>query len=152
MRQIPWVRSWRLDFGRAAAGGLGSVTALSLTGWPDDPAVAAWIGLAGLLVGLAVSFGMEQIVRLHIEVGRLQGVKRDLQIERTRRAEEQRLYERQLVIAKREAAINAVDVEVWGGAYNEAQATGQFLPVDAILARREVLIKAKNLDVPLPPV
>ncbi|MDQ4144702.1 MAG: hypothetical protein M3198_13355 [Actinomycetota bacterium] len=147
----PSVRSWRVDLGRALSGGLGSVAALTIAGWPSSAPETAWVGLVGLVTGLAIAFSVEYFLRLHAEVKRLHAVERDLENERKQRAEERRLYERQVEIAKREAAINAVDVEVWGGAFNEAQTTGHFLPVSAILARRDMFIKARNLDVPVPP-
>jgi hypothetical protein len=44
-----------------------------------------------------------------------------------------------------------VAVEVWSGAFNEAQETGNFPPSAAILARQEVLLEAMNLHIALPP-
>jgi hypothetical protein len=110
----------------------------------------AWVGLVGFLVGLLVAFGIEYFARLHGEVKRLRDIERELENERKQRTEEHRLYERQLAIAERAAGINAVDVEVWSRAYNEARETGRFLPLPAILTRRDVLIQAKGLDEPPP--
>jgi hypothetical protein len=127
------------------------VSALTLAGWPSEAALAAWIGFAGLMVGLAIAFATEYVVQLHREVRRLQGMERELRADREQRVEERRLWEHQIAVAKREAAVSAIGTEVFGGAFNEAARTGHILPLAAIMARMEVIQKARGIDKPLPP-
>jgi hypothetical protein len=56
----------------------------------------------------------------------------------------------QLALARRQAAISAVETKVWGDAVVEVQQTGQVPPLSVIMARREVEQKARNLHLPLP--
>jgi hypothetical protein len=127
------------------------VAALTLAGWPGEAALAAWIGLAGLLLGLAAALVSEYVVHLRQEAMRLQGIERELQLDREQRIEERRLWEYQIAVARREVAVAAVGTEVFGGAFNEAASTGHILPLAAIMARMEALQKARGLDKPLPP-
>lgn len=143
---------WQRDLTRAAASGLGTVVALWAASWPGDAAEAAWIALGGALVGLALCLAAEYIVGLRREVRRLQGVERQLDAEREQMAEERKLRERQVQVTQREAAVSAVWTEVWGSAFNEALSTGTALPLEAILARADIMLQAKNLDKPLPPL
>ena len=88
---------------------------------------------------------------LRTEVQRLRNIERELTSEKNARADERRLQQHELLVAKRHAAMAEVAVEVWSGAFNEAQEAGSFPPSTAILARQEVLLEAKNLHIPLPP-
>jgi hypothetical protein len=146
----PTVHEWRLDFSRVAAAGFGTIIALAVTAWPGG-AAGALVGLTGALVGLSLWFGIEFVSGLRAEVERLRTVERELETEREQRAKERKLREHQLAVAKAEAGINAVDVEVYGGALREAATAGQVLPLTAILARRDALMKARGLDRPVPP-
>jgi hypothetical protein len=150
-RWKPDVRDWRLDLARTLIAGVGSILALTIAGWPSNTAEAAWIGLGGLVLGLSLSFGAEYVVRLRREVARLQGIERDLAQERRSRTEERKLREYQLTLANARAEVNAVDLKVWADAFNECARTGRALPLAAIMARREVGLKAKGLDKPIPP-
>jgi len=145
---IPRVRNWKLDLGRVSLSGIGSVLALTIGGWPANAAEAAWLGLAGLLVGLALAFATEYIVRLHSQVSRLKYIERDMHAQREQQTQGRQLFEQQLAVKQREADIRAVFVEVWGGAYAEAIKTGQVLPVAALLARYETVMKARGFDTP----
>lgn len=147
----PSVHECRLDFIRVAAAGAGTVIALAVTAWPNG-AAGALIGFIGALIGLSLWFGVEFVSGLRVEVERLQNVERELQAERDQRAKERKLRDYQLAVARAEAGINAVDVDVYGGALRETAATGQVLPLAAILARRDALMKARGLDRPVPPL
>ncbi len=140
------INNWRLD---GVLGGLGLTVTTVMLGDPNDYAVTAWIGFFGFLVGLLVSLAIGHVAHLRFEAQRLQAIEQNLEGEKKQRNEERILFENQIAIAKREAAINAVDVEVWGGAFGEAKETGRILPLSAILARREVIAKSKNLHLPL---
>lgn len=144
--------NWRRDFARAGASGLGTVLALWVTSWPGNAAEGAWAGLGGALVGLALCLAAEHVVGLSRELRRLNGLECQLEVERAQMAQERKLRQRQIEVAQREAAVSAVWTEVWGGAFNEAIGTGHILPLSAVLARAEVMLKAKNLDKPLPPL
>lgn len=146
----PDVHEWRLDFSRVTSAGVGTIIALVMTGWPGG-ATGALVGLVGALVGLSLWFGVEWVSGLRAEAMRLQDVERELDAERAQRARERTLREHQLAVARAEAEVNAVDVEVYGGALREAATTGQIFPLTAILARREVLIKSRGLDRPIRP-
>jgi hypothetical protein len=145
-----WVRNWRVDLGHALSLGLGSVIALTIAGWPSDAALTAWVGLAGGVVGLAVAFCVEHVLRLRAEVQRLKDIEQELASARTLWDQERKLRDEQLALARREAAISAVETKVWGDAVVEAQKTGQVPPLSVIMARREVEQKARNLHLPLP--
>jgi hypothetical protein len=145
-----WVRNWRVDLGHALSLGVGSVIALTIAGWPSDAALTAWVGLAGGLVGLAVAFGVEHVLRLRAEVQRLKDIEHELSSARTLWDQERKLRDEQLALARREAAISEVETKVWGDAVVEAQKTGQVPPLSVIMARREVEQKARNLHLPLP--
>ncbi len=145
-------RSWSADLGRVTGGGVGSILALAATGWPSNAAEAAWVGLAGLIIGLMLALGIEYLLRLRAAVGDLHTLARELESERELRGEERKLYDRQLLEERYRVAIAEVDIQVWGDAFNEAARTGRVLPLAAIMARREVTMKARNLDKPLPPM
>lgn len=145
------VRNWRVDLVRATSSGIGSVLALTLAKWPSNAAEAAWVGLGGLVVGLAAAFAVEYLLHSHRELRRLHDIERELAAEREQRAEERRLWEYQVTVAQRTAAVSEIGAEVFGGAFNEALRTGQFLPLSAIMARIEVQQKARGIDQPLPP-
>lgn len=108
-------RNWKVDLGRAALGGVGAVAALSVAQWPSNAAEAAWAGVAGLILGLVVAFGVEYLVRLHIAVRRLGTLERQLAVETEARIEERKLHVRLLLIERRRVAVAEVDIEIWGG-------------------------------------
>jgi hypothetical protein len=143
-REVSGVRNWQVTLGQALAGGVGTIVALTIAGWPDDAAEAAWVGLGGFLVGLALAFAGEYLLRLHADVRRLRDVDRQLEAEREQRAEERRIWSYRIEAERRRAEVAAVGTEVFGGAFNEAQATGHFLPVSALMARMQMLQKAKE--------
>jgi hypothetical protein len=147
----PRVRNWKVDFGRAVAGGVGAIVAPTVAGWPENTVQTALLGFVGLVAGLVIAFGAEYVLRLHSEVRRLHDIERQLKTQSDQHDLERRHAEYRVLVAQREAAVNAVWVKVWGGAYNEAMQTRSFLPVDAILARAEMYMKAENIDKPLPP-
>lgn len=140
-----------MDLVRVVLGGLGSVVALSIAQWPSNAAKAAWAGLAGLILGLVCAFGIEYLARLRVAVRRLRVIEQQLAAEKESRAEERKLYDRLLLIERRRVAVAEVDINVWAGAYDELAKTGHVLPFSAIMARREITLKARNIDKPLPP-
>lgn len=142
---------WRYKLIEAIGGALGTLILLTAFGWPRSAAETAWLGLAGLIAGLAIVLGVEYVLHLRAEVRRLHGIEARSAAESAQRVEERKLWEYQIAVAKRESAINGVGLKVFGGAFNEAQQTGQFLPLSAIMARQEMEMTAANLHVPLAP-
>jgi hypothetical protein len=160
-RDTASLRNWKADISRLVATGVLTVAALSIAGWPQG-AGAAWItlgvGVLAFILVLASEFAWnlalaplrlarEENARLREENDALRGTADELEQAKRQRA----LIERQLLVANRTIAIQEVDIRVWGGAHNEAVATGHVLPLDAILARRANELKARNIDKPLPP-
>lgn len=84
------------------------------------------------------------------DVRRLRAVERDLETLKREHAAERHLWAYRLEASELRLAVSQVEVEVWGGAFNEA-ASGQVLPLAAIMARLEVTLRARNIDRPLPP-
>lgn len=145
------VRNWKVDLGRVVAAGLGSVVALTIPDWPNA-AVAAWIGLAGGVVGLVLAFGVEYVLRLRSEVRRLQHIERTNEHERKLREQERELWEYQVALARREAAIAQVETEVYGGIVTEMAKRGNpGASLSVIMARIDNLQTARNLKQPLKP-
>lgn len=131
-------------------GGVGTALALAIAGWPDG-VTQAIVGVAGLVVGTTLAFGVEFLLDRYANVRALQTRIDELEDDIARRAEVQRLMEHQLVVARRTATIGEVDIKIWGDAFHEAASTGRILPLAAIMARREMEMKARNLDRPIPP-
>jgi hypothetical protein len=134
------LRNWKADLLRLLATGVLTVAGLALAGWPDDAAVAAWVALAVALTAFLLVLAAEFAWNLALAPGR---------IARERHEQERALLEHQLAVARRTIAVPEVDISIWSGAFNEA-AKGQVLPLEAILARRDVTLKARGLDQPLP--
>jgi hypothetical protein len=106
--------------------------------------------VGGGVVGLTLAFGVEYVLRLRAEVRRLHSIEQELASARTLWDQERELRDDQLALARRETAISQVEAKVWGDAFIEAQKTGRLLPLAAIMARREVEQKARNLHIALP--
>jgi hypothetical protein len=144
--------NWKVDLGRALGGGLGSLLALTATGWPDA-AEAGWVGFGGFVAGLVLALAVEYVVRLHGEVSRLREIEQQLATEQRMRKRERELRDYQVMIAKREAAVADIGTKVWGGAFNELAKKhpqdAQRLPV--LMARQQAMLKARGLDKPAPP-
>ncbi len=122
------------------ATGVGSVVAVAIAGG------AAW-AILGALVGLLLAFGVEWGVSVRAKLQRLAELEREA--ESLRQAQE--LFRQQAEAARREAAVSAAWTEVFGGVVSEAISTGRVLPLQALMARAEVTLKARGLDVPLYP-
>jgi hypothetical protein len=135
----------------AIGGALGTLILLTAVGWPSSASETAWLGLAGLIAGLTVVLGAEYVMHLRAEVVRLKDIEKQSSRDRVHREDERRLWEYRIDVAKRESAINATGLKTFGGAFAEAMTTGNFLPVEAIMARQEVEMRAANLHVPLSP-
>ena len=120
--------------------GAGSVVAVAIGGG------AAW-AIPGALAGLLAVFGIEGGVSIQAKLRRLGELERE--VASMRQAQE--LYEHQTELARREAAVSAAWTEVFGGVVSEAISTGRVVPLDALMARAEVTLNARGLDVPLKP-
>jgi hypothetical protein len=83
------------------------------------------------LWGAVLAFGIEYVFRLRSEVKRLQNIEGQMESAAQQRENERKLWEYELLLANPKAAIAEVEVEVWGGAFNEAQKSGHFLPLEA---------------------
>jgi hypothetical protein len=146
------VRDWKTDLLRTTAGAFGTVVALAIAGWPSSAATAAWTGLLGAVFGLGIAFALEYLYRLRHDALLYHEAVRTLASEREQWERERRVHEYRVAVAQREAAVSAVGVEVFGGAFNEAVSTGHVLPLSAIMARYEALMESKNLNTPIPPL
>lgn len=107
---------------------------------------AGW-AIAGALAGLVVAFGVEWGVVVRSRLQRLAELEREAEV--MRRTQE--LLRQQAEAAQREAAVSAAWTEVFGGVVSEAITTGRVLPMEALLARAEVTLKARGLNVPVKP-
>lgn len=143
------LRDHRNEILRTLLGALGGGSVLAAAGWPEDLAGAA-LTLIGLSAGVLVAFVAEALLDREGEVAALRERVRELEEAAEQYAEERKLWEYQLALAQREAAVNGNSIEVWGGAYSEAMRTGHLLPVAALMARLEMTSKAKGLDEPIP--
>lgn len=132
--------------------GLGSATALALTGGG-----AGW-AIPGAAAGLLSAFAVEGALGVRVRLRRLEELEQQLEIQRKR----VELLEEQTRLARRAQACQGREAwtEVFGGAASEAIAAGHGVPVEALMARAEVTLKARGLDVsaappktnpPLPP-
>lgn len=142
----------RNDVIRAISVGICAPLALWIAGWPGHAAVTALVGLLGAIVGLFVAFFIEHVLEWRTKAHTLD--KRIVELEREL-WESKRLHkilEHRVRVAQAEAAISAIGTEVFGGAFNEAARTGHILPIEALMARMEVMQKAKGLDKPVPPL
>lgn len=147
MKPVEWrPRNVLIDVARVTATAVGSAVFVVLSGG------SVWAGVVGALVGFGVELGVEYVVRLHREVERLAAIEARAADEREHREYERKLWEHQLLVANRARAVAEVDVSVWGGLFNEQQKNSPHpVPVDVILARKEVEQKARGLHLPLPP-
>jgi hypothetical protein len=144
-RDTTSLRNWKADIGRLVATGVLTVVALAIAGWPDG-AGAAWITLGVAVAAFVLVVAAEFAWNLALAPTRIA-----LEQCERQREQERALIERQLLIANRTIAMQEVDIEVWGGAFNEAAGGKPPLSLAAILARRDVMLKARNIDKPLPP-
>jgi cellobiose-specific phosphotransferase system component IIA len=149
---MPRIRNWKLEMGRVVTAGLGSVVALTIAGWPGDAALAAWVGLAGAVIGLVVAFAVEYVGRLRAEVRRLQHIEQTNTTERQLRKRERELWEYQVQLARREAAIAEAHSKVYGDVVVELARSGKTeVSLAVIMARIDNLMTARNLKHPLKP-
>jgi hypothetical protein len=142
----------RNDLIRFLSAGIGAPLALAVAGWPGGSLLPAIIALAGGIVGLLVAFFIEHALdwRAKSKSRGNQVVELERELWEAKRL--QKILEHRARVAQAEAAISQIGTEVFGGAFNEALQTGHFLPVDALMARMEVMQKAKGLDKPVPPL
>jgi len=125
------------EIARVGLAGVGSVIGALLLG-------SVWGTVPGALFGLLAAFLGEWVLEHHAELKRLQKVEKTVQQEITRRE----LAERQAKVSARGMAVAEAWTEVFGGAVSEAIRAGRVLPVDAILARAEMTMKARGLATP----
>jgi hypothetical protein len=141
----------RNDVIRAVSAGVGAPLALAVSGWPGGTVLPASVALVGAIVGLLVGFFVEHALDWRAEA-RSQGQRvSELEREVEHQKKLHKILEYRTRVAQAEAGISQIGTEVFGGAFNEAQRTGHFLPVEALMARIEVEQKAKGLDKPVPP-
>jgi L-lactate permease len=138
------VRNWKTTLGQTLAIAAASVLGVALVG-------NALGGILGAVVGLAVAFGAEHVLGLRSEVQRLQNIEGEMASAKEARAEERRLQQHEVLVAKRRAEVAEVQFKVWADAHREAEETGNLVPGPAIIARCQVMLEAKNLHTPLPP-
>jgi hypothetical protein len=117
---------------------VGSVVAVAVAGG------AAW-AVPGALIGLLCAFGAEWGASIRARLRRLTQAERELH----RLRERERLLQEQAQLAERRAAVSEAWTEAFGGAQSETIRTGRIVPLPAILARAEVTLKSRGLDVPV---
>jgi hypothetical protein len=108
------------------------------------------IGLIGAVSGVLFAFGVERLLDRRAELQRLRSRVTEVEAEIEKVRKLSKLLEHQTRVAQAEAGINAIWMEVYGGALQEAAKTGSVLPMDAILARVQVMEKARGLGRPIP--
>lgn len=127
------------EIARVGLAGAGSVVGALLLD-------SAWGTVPGALFGLLASFVVELTIEHRAEFKRLQDVEKTVQQQIARRG----LAERQAEMSARRMAVAEAWTEVFGGALSEAVGTGRVLPLEAILARADMTMKARGLDAPPP--
>jgi len=125
------------EIARVGLAGAGSVVGALLLG-------SVWGTVPGALFGLLAAFLGEWALEHRTEFKRLQEVEATVQQEIARRE----LAERQAEISARGMAVAEAWSEVFGGAVSEAISTGRVLPVEAIVARADMTMKARGLAAP----
>jgi cell division protein FtsB len=136
---------------RVVGAGLGAPLGLAIAGWPHAVLVSVAVGLIGAVIGVLLAFGAEHLFDGQAELHRLRNRVSEVEAEIENVHKLNNLLEHQTRVAQAEAGINAIWMEVYGGALQEAARTGSVLPVEALLARVQVMQKAKGLDKPIPP-
>ena len=121
--------------------GVGSAVALVL-----GEGGAGW-AIPGAAAGLACAFAVEGAFAIRERLRRLD----ELEAELASRRERERLLEEQTRLAQKAQAVSEAWTEVFGGVVSEAITTGQVVPLSALMARAEVTLKARGLDVPAVP-
>jgi hypothetical protein len=127
------------EIARVGLAGAGSVAGVLLID-------SAWGTVPGALFGLLVSFAAEWALQHRAEFRRLREVERELH----RQVQMRELAEEQARLSARRMAVAEAWTEVFGGVTSEALRTGRVLPMEALLARAEVTMKARGLDAPPP--
>jgi hypothetical protein len=163
MEDTSSLRDWKVSVVRVVATGALTVLVLAVAGWPSGLAaavIAAVVALLSFAFVLGAEFGWNLLMApgriateerdtLREENAKLKAEAEDIESLKRLQDRERRLWEHQLAVARRAIAIQEVDIEIWGGAFREAS-EGHILPLPAILARRDVSLKARNIDMPLP--
>jgi hypothetical protein len=121
--------------------GLGSAIALALAGRG-----AGW-AIPGAAAGLVCAFAVEGGLNVRIKLRRLTELERQMEIHRER----EQLLEEQVRLARRAQAVSEAWTEVFGGVVSEAMTTGRAVPLEALMARAEVTLKVRGLDLPVGP-
>ena len=124
--------------------GTGSALALALLhggGW----------AIPGAALGLFCAFAIEWGLGVGERLRRLDATEAELARQRQQTAAIEAHANRKIELAQRETAVCEAWMEVFGGALSEAMKTGRVLPLDAIMARAEVTMKARGLDAPIGP-
>jgi hypothetical protein len=123
---------------RVGLSGVGSVAAVVISG-------DAWAAVPGALAGLLAAFAVEWIASLRAELDRLRELERTVEDERRQRAYELDLLRQRTEAAERNFVVSETWMKVWGDAYTEAAKSGRILPVEVLMARADVTLKAKGI-------
>jgi hypothetical protein len=121
--------------------GLGSAIALALAGGG-----VGW-AIPGAAAGLLCAFAIEGGLNVRAKLRRLAELEQQIEVQRQR----VQLLEQQTRLAQRAQAVSEAWTEVFGGVVSEAIATGRVLPMEALMARAEMTLKSRGLDVPVTP-
>jgi len=121
--------------------GLGSAIALALAGGG-----AGW-AIPGAAAGLLCAFAVEGGLNVRLKLRWLTELEQEIEIHRER----EHLLEEQVRLARQAQAVSEAWTEVFGGVVSEAMTTGRVVPLEALMARAEMTLKARGLDVPVAP-
>ena len=121
--------------------GLGSAVALALA-----DGGAGW-AIPGAAAGLLCAFAVEGGISVRVKLQQLAELRQQIEIQRQR----DELLEEQTQLAQRAQAVSEAWTEVFGGVVSEAITTGRVVPLEALMARADVTLKARGLDVPVSP-
>jgi hypothetical protein len=121
--------------------GLGSAIALALAGGG-----AGW-AIPGAAAGLLCAFAIEGGLNVRAKLRRLAELEQQIETQRQR----EQLLEQQTRLAQRAQAVSEAWTEVFGGVVSEAITTGRVVPMEALMARAEMTLKSRGLDVPVTP-
>ena len=121
--------------------GLGSAAALAL-----GDGGAGW-AIPGAAAGLLCAFAVEGGLGVRVKLQQLAELQQQVDLQRQR----EELLEEQTRLAQRAQAVSEAWTGVFGGVVSEAITTGRVVPMDALMARAEVTLKARGLDVPVSP-
>jgi hypothetical protein len=110
---------------RVLGAGVGAPLALAIAAWPHAVVVSVTIGLIGAVVGVLFAFGVEQLLDRRAELQRLRGRVTEVEAEIDNIRKLNTLLEHQTRVAQAKAGINAIWMQAYGGALQEAAKTAK---------------------------